>query len=303
MCSAGSPTCCSPSKAIRRCCSISTTARRSARTRSPASIAAAASTRISRARSSSCIRSACAAVYTQDDVTNFAKVLTGWTICRPRRIREHGGEFVFDPRMHEPGPQTVVGKRYLTPALEQGRAVLADLARHPATAKHVAAQARAPFRCRRSAAGAGRAPGADASSTPTATSRSWPRRWSQAPEAWAASARKIKRPERMDRGGAARDRRYAGGLRPHRRRRRACSASRCGGRRRRKAFPTTNAAWLDGLRAAARHRQRRLRSRDRRWRSIRRRCSKTALGPLASAETRRRPSRAPRAGRRRWRCC
>ena len=58
MCSAALPTCCSRSKAIRRCCSISTTAPRSGRIRSPASTAAAGSTRISRAKFSNCIRSA-----------------------------------------------------------------------------------------------------------------------------------------------------------------------------------------------------------------------------------------------------
>jgi uncharacterized protein (DUF1800 family) len=49
-----------------------------------------------------------------------------------------GGEFEFNPRMHEPGAQTVIGKSYPDVGLEQGRAVLAALARHPATAKHVA---------------------------------------------------------------------------------------------------------------------------------------------------------------------
>jgi uncharacterized protein (DUF1800 family) len=77
-------------------------------------------------------------VYTQDDVTSFAKVLTGWTIIPPATNPDRGNEFVFNPRMHEPGPQTVVGKVYAQPDAAQGRAVLADLARHPATAAHVA---------------------------------------------------------------------------------------------------------------------------------------------------------------------
>jgi len=76
-------------------------------------------------------------VYSQDDVLAFAKVLTGWTILPAPTNPEHGGEFVFNPRMHEPGPQTVVGKVYAQAGVEQGRAVLADLARHPATAEHV----------------------------------------------------------------------------------------------------------------------------------------------------------------------
>ena len=77
-------------------------------------------------------------VYTQEDVTSFAKVLTGWTIIPAATNPEHGGEFVFNPRMHEPGPQTVVGKVYAQADAAQGRAVLADIARHPATAAHVA---------------------------------------------------------------------------------------------------------------------------------------------------------------------
>lgn len=76
--------------------------------------------------------------YTQADVTRFAKVLTGWTWLPLRGNPEHGGEFVFNKRMHEPGEQTVLGKSYPDAGVEQGRAVLADLARHPATAKHIA---------------------------------------------------------------------------------------------------------------------------------------------------------------------
>jgi len=77
-------------------------------------------------------------VYTQTDVTNFAKVLTGWTILPTVTNPDHGGEFVFLRRAHEPGVQTVIGNAYTDAGVEQGRAVLADLARHPATAKHVA---------------------------------------------------------------------------------------------------------------------------------------------------------------------
>ena len=76
-------------------------------------------------------------VYTQDDVTRFAKVITGWSIVPPRQDPVNGGVFTFNPRMHEPGAQTVVGKNYPDSGIDQGRAVLADLARHPATAKHI----------------------------------------------------------------------------------------------------------------------------------------------------------------------
>jgi uncharacterized protein (DUF1800 family) len=75
--------------------------------------------------------------YSQADVTNFAKVLTGWTWLQPGEP-VHGGEFVFMRRLHEPGDQVVLGKHYADTGLDQGRTVLADLARHPATAQHVA---------------------------------------------------------------------------------------------------------------------------------------------------------------------
>ncbi len=77
-------------------------------------------------------------VYDQHDVTNFAKVITGWTVLNSGFDPERGGEFLFHPRMHEPGPQTVLGKDYRDTGVSQGRAVLGDLARHPATAKHIA---------------------------------------------------------------------------------------------------------------------------------------------------------------------
>jgi uncharacterized protein (DUF1800 family) len=79
-------------------------------------------------------------VYTQEDVTSFAKVLTGWTIIPADVDPNHGAEFTFIRRLHEPGPQTVIGNVYHDIDLEQGRAVLADLARHPATARHVSAK-------------------------------------------------------------------------------------------------------------------------------------------------------------------
>lgn len=82
--------------------------------------------------------------YSQADVTSFAKVLTGWTWLPPGEPL-HGGEFVFNKLLHEPGPQTVLGKNYPDTGVGQGRAVLADLARHPATAGHIAKQLAAHF--------------------------------------------------------------------------------------------------------------------------------------------------------------
>jgi uncharacterized protein (DUF1800 family) len=76
--------------------------------------------------------------YTQDDVISFAKVLTGWTFIPSAGNPEHGGEFTYNRRLHEPGPQTILNKVYEEAGLEQGRAVLRDLAHHSSTATHVA---------------------------------------------------------------------------------------------------------------------------------------------------------------------
>lgn len=76
--------------------------------------------------------------YTQADVTSLARVLTGWTFGQNPKQAEEFGRFVFHKQAHEPGPQTVMGKAYAQAGVEQGEAVLADLAASPATAKHIA---------------------------------------------------------------------------------------------------------------------------------------------------------------------
>lgn len=87
--------------------------------------------------------------FTQADVTEFARALTGWTLAGPRLRRLTGkaepGSFVFVDALHEPGPRTVLGKRYAQSGESQGLAILDDLARHPATARHVARKLAAHF--------------------------------------------------------------------------------------------------------------------------------------------------------------
>jgi uncharacterized protein (DUF1800 family) len=81
--------------------------------------------------------------YTQTDVTSFAKVITGWSIGGEGKGLAGGGtpgEFLFRTNIHEPGAQTILGKRYSQEGLDQGDAVLLDLARNPATARHIATQ-------------------------------------------------------------------------------------------------------------------------------------------------------------------
>ena len=71
--------------------------------------------------------------YTQADVTNFAKILTGWSID----INANPPGFVFRPNAHEPGGGTLMGQQF--PAGEQGGVeALAWLGRHPATYRHIA---------------------------------------------------------------------------------------------------------------------------------------------------------------------
>lgn len=76
--------------------------------------------------------------YGQADVTAFARVITGWTVSNPDDDLFAGGRFTFAPARHEPGPQEVFGRTYAEPDHRQGLAVLSDLARHPATARHLA---------------------------------------------------------------------------------------------------------------------------------------------------------------------
>jgi uncharacterized protein (DUF1800 family) len=76
--------------------------------------------------------------YAQADVTALARVLTGWTFAGREGRQGEPGSFVFNVRAHEPGDQMVIGKAYLQGGLGQGEAALTDLARHPATAHHVA---------------------------------------------------------------------------------------------------------------------------------------------------------------------
>jgi uncharacterized protein (DUF1800 family) len=71
--------------------------------------------------------------YSQRDVTEVAKVFTGWTIENPAQ----GGGFKFDPRMHEPGPKFVLGHRIKPRGEGEGLEVLHRLATSPQTAHFI----------------------------------------------------------------------------------------------------------------------------------------------------------------------
>jgi uncharacterized protein (DUF1800 family) len=71
--------------------------------------------------------------YTQKDVTELARVLTGWTLDEPRQ----GGGFVFREPRHEPGDKTVLGHTFHENGQREGEAALEMLAREPATARFI----------------------------------------------------------------------------------------------------------------------------------------------------------------------
>ncbi|RWF38152.1 MAG: DUF1800 family protein, partial [Mesorhizobium sp.] len=76
--------------------------------------------------------------YAQADVTSFAAMLTGWTMAgREGRLGEPGS-FVFNTNAHQPGKAALLGKTYPDGGMGQAESALNDIARHPATARHIA---------------------------------------------------------------------------------------------------------------------------------------------------------------------
>jgi len=79
--------------------------------------------------------------YSQGDVTNFAKILTGWTVVRNRRNARQTtppGQFAFNNRIHEPGSQTFLNQAFRQSGKAQGIEAFKVITRHPSTAKFIA---------------------------------------------------------------------------------------------------------------------------------------------------------------------
>ena len=101
--------------------------------------------------------------YTQQDVQELAKILTGWTVgglgrpsmqpgagggqpMTPQRRRAMAAQadtdgrigFAFQELLHEPGSKTVLGTRYAEAGVEEGERVIRALVRHPSTARFLA---------------------------------------------------------------------------------------------------------------------------------------------------------------------
>jgi uncharacterized protein (DUF1800 family) len=71
--------------------------------------------------------------YTQADVTQVARVLTGWTVDKP----QYGGDFIYAPMRHEPGTKTVMGAKIKENGEMEGQELLHMLAMRPATAQFI----------------------------------------------------------------------------------------------------------------------------------------------------------------------
>jgi uncharacterized protein (DUF1800 family) len=71
--------------------------------------------------------------YTQADVRELARILTGWS------VNIGGGQaFVFGPRGHDAGEKVLMGQRFASSGQQQGMDAIRFLARHPATAQRIA---------------------------------------------------------------------------------------------------------------------------------------------------------------------
>ena len=85
--------------------------------------------------------------YTQTDVTEFARSLTGWSLTgaadatgdtgRPGSADPQAGGFQFRPALHEPGARNVLGRSYAEGREAQAVAILREVAIAPATARHI----------------------------------------------------------------------------------------------------------------------------------------------------------------------
>jgi uncharacterized protein (DUF1800 family) len=86
--------------------------------------------------------------YTQDDVRELARVLTGWSVLRPADRNgpmqrallgaSSDGAFLFRPNVHEPGDKQLLGHTIRESGEGEGLEALTLLAQHPSTATHVA---------------------------------------------------------------------------------------------------------------------------------------------------------------------
>lgn len=71
--------------------------------------------------------------YSQNDVRELARILTGWTVSLPQ-----GEAFRFAERLHDKGDKVLLGRRFTADGQREGEEAIRMLARHPATAQRIA---------------------------------------------------------------------------------------------------------------------------------------------------------------------
>ncbi len=146
--------------------------------------------------------------YTQQDVQELAKILTGWTVsglARPGLGAQRGRRqmatrdedeigFAFQEPLHEPGAKTVMGVTYAEGGVTEGERVIRALCEHPSTARFVAIKLVRHF-----VSDAAPAAAVDRIATVFRNTRGDLRAVADAlidlPDAWADSARKFRTPQ------------------------------------------------------------------------------------------------------------
>ena len=82
--------------------------------------------------------------YSQNDVRELARILTGWTVGL-----QQGEGFRFAERLHDSGEKTLLGRRFnsglFSGGVQEGEDAIRMLARHPATAKRIAKRLASTF--------------------------------------------------------------------------------------------------------------------------------------------------------------
>jgi uncharacterized protein (DUF1800 family) len=75
--------------------------------------------------------------YTQQDIVDLARALTGWTIVGPRKRTLEPGTFLFDPYVHDDGEKQVMGLTISPSGEGEGNQILDMLANHANTAHFI----------------------------------------------------------------------------------------------------------------------------------------------------------------------
>ena len=78
--------------------------------------------------------------YTQNDVRELARILTGWTVPLGQ-----GKPFDFVPRLHDNGDKVLLGRTFKAGGIREGEEAIRMLARHPATARRIATRLASTF--------------------------------------------------------------------------------------------------------------------------------------------------------------